>query len=110
MATTTMTIRRRLRRRKHLFWLTGYLGLCGGVILILLGEAATRPVWMYAGWAVLAIGVIASYVSFARIRCPRCNGNIGHPGIDALSGHWLWAKPIAFCPYCKVDLDEPFSS
>lgn len=108
MAATTITIRRRLRRRKRLFWITGYLGLWGGAVLIVLGEAATRPMWMYAGCASLAMGVIASYVSFVRIRCPRCNGNIGHLGIDALSGHWLWAMPIAFCPYCKVDLDETF--
>jgi hypothetical protein len=53
---------------------------------------------------------IRSCVSFARIRRPRCNGNIGHLGTIALRGHWLWAKPMAFCPYCQVDLDEPFGA
>ena len=105
-----VTIRRRLLRRKFLFSITGWLGTFAGVVLVALGEAATRPGWTYAGWTSLAIGVIALHFSIARVRCPRCNGNIGHLGMTALTGHWFWARPMAFCPYCKVDLDEPFDA
>lgn len=108
MAATTITIRRRLLRRKALFSITGWLATFAGVVMIGIGEEAPNPIWLYAGWATLALGVIAVTFSLARVRCPRCNGNIGHLGIDALSGHWPWAKPMAFCPYCKVDLDETF--
>lgn len=108
MVATTITIRRRLMRRKFLFSITGWLATFAGAVLTVLGEAAMRPGWMYAGWASVAIGVIAVTFSLARVRCPRCNGNIGHLGTAALTGRWPWVKPIAFCPYCKVDLDEPF--
>ena len=105
-----VTIRRRLFRRKFLSSIMGWLGLFPGAVMVVLGEDATNPMWRYAGWALLAIGVIATSISFARIRCPRCNGNIGHLGTTALTGHWLWAKPMAFCPYCKIDLDAPFDA
>lgn len=109
MAATAITIRRRLMRRKFLFSITGWLATFAGVVMVGIGEEAPNPMWLYMGWASVAIGMIALTFSVARVRCPRCNGNIGHLGLGALTGRWFWAKPIAFCPYCKVDLDEPFS-
>lgn len=105
-----VTIRRRLLRRKALFSITGWLGSFAGAVMVVLGEEAPSPMWLYAGWAILAIGMIALTFSVASVRCPRCNGNIGHLGTTALTPRWLWAKPMAFCPYCKVDLDEPFDA
>ncbi len=104
------TIRRRLMRRKFLSSITGWLGLFAGAVMVAIGEEVPNPMWLYMGWASVAIGVIAVTFSLARVRCPRCNGNIGHLGTAALTGRWPWVKPIAFCPYCKVDLDESFDA
>jgi hypothetical protein len=58
MVATTITIRRRLLRRKALFSITGWLATFAGVVMIGIGEEAPNPIWLYAGWATLALGVI----------------------------------------------------
>lgn len=54
-----VTIRRRLWRRKFLFSITGWLGWFAGAVMVALGEEAPNPIWLYAGWAMLTIGMIA---------------------------------------------------
>ncbi len=50
----------------------------------------------------LALVLVTIWSQYSRVRCGRCDAWLGnHLKTESLS------KPILFCPYCGVDLNEP---
>ena len=66
------------------------------------------PTWVVAipfigfGGAILTLLV--------RVRCPRCGGRLGQI-TGYLNPRWPgFTRPINFCPYCGVNLEEPVAA
>ncbi len=97
------TIRQRLMRRKAGFGLVHFFALIATIFAAFFGEVV-HPAWNAAALGFLLLTLWGLFMSLARVRCPRCGNNLGHLNLIAFTG-WLWAKPIAFCPFCTVDLD-----
>jgi hypothetical protein len=100
---TAPTIRQRLIRRKTGFGVLYVLAIAATAIAAVFGEIVD-PAWNLAAVVLLMLALFGLFMSIARVRCPRCGSNLGHLNLIAFTG-WLWAKPIAFCPFCKVDLE-----
>lgn len=97
------TIRQRLMRRKAGFGLLYSFAVIATIFAAFFGEVA-HPAWNVAALGFLLLALWGLFMSLARVPCPRCGSNLGHLNLIAFTG-WLWAKPIAFCPFCRVDLD-----
>lgn len=102
-----MTIRDYLAKRKNRL---AYWSLTSAVILaaaVVAGTVLESPPFQ-----VLAIVSFASYFASVifyqyRVRCPRCNGNIGrHTSYFGLR-KTLFFGTVNYCPFCGVQLDEP---
>ena len=102
-----MTIRDHLRSRKRAFLMCAVVGFALFLGFGILG----RPLLLPNGIAlVILFGCIILYLvgMFGMayvVRCPRCQGNIGSSYLPLRK--WpLSMKPINFCPFCGVSLDE----
>jgi hypothetical protein len=41
------------------------------------------------------------------LKCPRCRGSLGLTNLPLTArGKWLGMKPMNYCPYCGISLDE----
>lgn len=96
-------IRQALIRRKLGFGVLYMLAIAATAITAVFGDIV-HPAWNLAAAGLLMLALFGLFMSMARVRCPRCGSNLGHLNLIAFTG-WLWAKPIAFCPFCKVDLE-----
>lgn len=102
------TIGRALMRRKVVFNLVHAFALMATIVAAFLGEVG-HAAWNLLALAMFLLALWALFMSQARVRCPRCDNNLGHLSLVAFTG-WLWAKPIVFCPFCRVALDTPVES
>ncbi len=106
MIAAPVTIRTRLYRRKRGYVALYSVCMLGVVFAVTLGELG-HDAWFGVALVLLASMLWAWHGSVARVRCPRCGGNIGHLGLHALTGYPFWSKPIVYCPYCKAEMDAP---
>lgn len=95
-------------RRKTAFNLVYAFALMATIVAAFLGEVA-HSAWNLLALAMFLLALWAFFMSQARVCCLRCDNNLGHLSLVAFTG-WLWAKPIVFCPFCRVALDTPVES
>ena len=91
-----MTIRDYLRKRRRIFWTLLFVCLTG---MMLTGN---RWPWLMLLFAVAGCA-LAVFMYQRGAACPRCG--IGIEASMSISPRRL-ARPINFCPYCGVHLDE----
>ena len=105
-----MTIRDYLEKRKNRL---GYWSIASFVVFavaVVAGEVLESP-----PFHILAIVALASYVTSIvfnqyRVRCPRCNGNIGrHTSYFGLRKA-LFFDTVYHCPFCGVHIDQPLGT
>lgn len=97
IATHMPSIRRHLQVRRRWF-------LAGFVAFFMLAFALEVLAVPVAGLIMLPLFAALVFAMYSLPRCPRCRSSIElvmslHPN--------RWFKPIHFCPYCGVHLDEP---
>ena len=90
-----MTIRRYLRKRSLMLWAALIVWAISGFV------TEELPSWVEVLWIVAGIALL---ISQFWIRCTRCKTHI--PSTIGV-GIFQWFKPINFCPFCGVHLDEP---
>lgn len=99
-----MTIREYLSGRRYkalalilLSWVT-----CGGSTLI---ASKTQLDWLPIPFF---LAIIAAMILMWRlVRCPRCSGPVGMFRVSLSGRRTFLNRPINYCPYCGVSLDEP---
>jgi hypothetical protein len=100
-----MTIRQILRKR---FWsiFSMLITLCG--LIVLSSVALLKLRWFGVAVAVLFLPplILGFAFSLFLLRCPRCKANL-----SSLIGYFgplaFMAKPVNYCPFCGVSVDEP---
>jgi hypothetical protein len=107
-----MTIRQYLKRRTRLFlamaigsWLLCALpiGLFGGSGQLQPGRGDIPPtVAFFLGFPIFA-GAIIGMMFF--VKCPRCSARLGQ---FTMQTPFSTGRQMNFCPYCGVNLDEPY--
>jgi hypothetical protein len=102
-----MTIRDYLTKRKSRL---GYWSILSFVILVAATAASTAlqsPPLHLLAFVSLASYLISVFFYQYRVRCPRCNGNIGrHTSYFGLR-KTLFFDTVNHCPFCGVKIDEP---
>ena len=102
-----MMIRELLAKKKNRYFLT----MVGAAFLAILSAQGTYfflPGWPIAVALLLVALAIAGWIAYRfRVRCPRCNGNIGAKYTYFGKRGFLLFRPVAHCPFCGVSLDEP---
>jgi hypothetical protein len=54
-----------------------------------------------------ALFAAAVLMNMLWIKCPRCLGRLGMTNLPLTpSGKWLGMRPMNYCPYCGVSIDE----
>ena len=101
-----MTIREYLMEKKQLygrlFGASMFAVIAFQVIAFL-----TNLEWIFVGVVIGSILFIAAVFSYKyRVRCPKCNGNIGANFNYFGNVQVLFFKPVMYCPYCAVALDS----
>jgi hypothetical protein len=102
-----MTIRDYLTKRKSRL---GYWSIVSFVTLVAATAASTAlqsPPLHLLAFVSLASYLISVFFYQYRVRCPRCNGNIGrHTSYFGLR-KTLFFDTVNHCPFCGVKIDEP---
>jgi hypothetical protein len=99
-----LTIRHFLIRRSRQYRFRAGVFLMGSGIIL---SMATRSfVLRFACAVIVAVVVLAAFVSLSQIPCPKCRKSLGMVGFKvANSGPGSWSRP-AHCPHCGVSFDE----
>lgn len=101
-----MTIRELLARQKARYFRI----MVGAAFLAILSAQVSYffvPRWSIAVALLLAMLSIAGWGAYRfLVRCPLCKGNIGGKYEYFGKRGFLLFRPIAYCPYCGVSLDE----
>jgi hypothetical protein len=104
-----MTLRDYLTKRKARM---AYWSIASLIIMVLALVAAMllERSWVNAiAFVALASYLISIFFYRFRIRCPRCNGNIGlHTNYFGLRKS-LFFDTVYYCPFCGVHVDEPLA-
>jgi hypothetical protein len=108
----TPTIRDYLKRRTRTLQATALCGwlICAGGVFLMSPSTSCRP---RCGSSAPPLPVLLGFPLFGGAivwmmfftKCPRCSGRLGHL-LTTTGG--FFSKPVNFCPYCGVSLDEPF--
>lgn len=103
-----MTIRALILRRYDRLVLIGFGCWLSAGALIIASQARVVPDWLVF---VPVAGFVACALSlFFAIRCPRCRGSFGHLAGYLKPRFAFIARPVNYCPYCGVSLDEPVAA
>jgi hypothetical protein len=103
-----MTIRDYIRRR---MWTWGAVAL-GSWVLVAFGAAiskggengALRPLLPLVGFAGFASAIVAMQFF---VKCPKCRARLAQTIAMYVAFQWGGKRPVNFCPFCGVNLDEP---
>lgn len=103
-----MTIKSYLKRRGSLLLSLIALTAIGMMVCGFLIQRHMVPP-PFAGLAIAAF-VFSFIPMLFFFRCPSCNGNLG--SLAAYFGplNFLAKKPVCFCPFCGVNMDQPLKS
>ena len=100
-----MTIREFMGRKRKRFVYLGIASWLGALIALFLSVSAGRFVWLFlpffAGFGIAILGTMFL------LKCPRCGGSLGRGNVPFQGTGVGIRRPINFCPYCGVSLDEP---
>ena len=98
-----MTIRSFLTTRIR--WLL--LLMVGSWLFAVLAGIAAAGGFVPTGLIVIPfLGFGAAVLVLHRIRCPRCEGPLGHFGTRFFFRPLPGMRAVNFCPYCGVNFDE----
>ena len=100
-----MTIRELLLSQLRRLMLVGFGCWLAFAVAGIAGSSGYVPTWVafipFVGFG----GTILSLLF--RVRCPRCGGRLGQMAA-LLNPKWrAFNRPVNFCPYCGVSLEEP---
>jgi hypothetical protein len=111
----TVTIKDHLRRRTRLLFAIGFAGwlTCAGSAFVVNADTPCRPhcggnrppPTIFLGLP-LFLGAAIGLAFF--VKCPRCTGRLGFVAGAAMTRGVL-TRPINFCPFCGVNLNEPLT-
>jgi hypothetical protein len=73
-----------------------------GMVVFILGSVLRAP--LVIPLVGFAVGFVSMFYAQFRIRCPRCNANLGSVIINT-GGPFALSKKTKFCPSCGVDFD-----
>ncbi len=102
-----MTVREHLIRAKKIYGRWSISSFALMIATLSAGQTSGRT-WLYWISAVAFVGYLTGLAFYKfRVRCTRCNGNIGLSTNYFHDRRLLFLHPVKHCPFCGVSLDSP---
>jgi uncharacterized membrane protein YedE/YeeE len=99
-----MTIREVLGRKRKRFVYLGIAACVGALTALLLSVSSGTFPWLFLPFFACFGASVLGIMFF--LKCPRCSGSLGRGNVPFEGTSAGIRRPINYCPYCGVSLDE----